>query len=165
MRDFIGLNSDAITGSAFHNIGKMSTAGGEMELHGHWPNGISGTASYSNTFLQLGVNPEPLINSPKHIGKVDMSLPLLRDRLFASIDSQYTGRRTTLTQAEVGPYTVVNLTLLGRQVTHHLDLSASLYNALDKRFYDPGAQQHLQDALQQDGRNFRAKLVWTFGAK
>jgi iron complex outermembrane receptor protein len=165
MSDFIGLSSDALTGSAFHNVGKMSVAGAEMELRGQWSNGVSGIASFSQAFSQEGPDLQPLVNSPKQLGKLDISVPLMQHKLFATLDSQYTSRRATLKQADVSAYAVVNITILGRQLTHNLDLSASLYNALDQRFYDPGAQQHVQDAIQQDGRNFRAKLVWTFGAK
>ncbi len=165
MRDFIALSSDGLTGPAFHNIGKMSVAGAEMELRGQWSNGVTGTVSFSQVLRRRGPDLQALVNSPKELGKLNMSVPLLEHKLFATLDSQYTSRRATLTQQDVSSYTVINVALLGRGLTRNLDLSAGLYNALDKRFYDPGAQQHVQDAIQQDGRNFRAKLVWTFGAK
>ena len=165
MRDFIGLSSDNISGSAFQNIGRMSVTGAEAELRGQWSNGIGGTASFSQAFVQNGPGPQPLVNSPRQLGKLNVSLPLVERKLFATVDAQYTSRRATLTQHDVSPYSVANFTLLGRSVARNLDLSASVYNVFDRRFYDPGAQQHVQDAIKQDGRAFRAKLVWTFGAK
>ena len=59
----------------------------------------------------------------------------------------------------------LNLTLLGKQIGKNVDLSFSVDNLLNKRYSDPAAQQHLQNAIQQDGRNLRGKLVWTFGGK
>ena len=53
--------------------------------------------------------------------------------------------------------------VLGRNLTHNLDLSASMYNALNRTYFDPGAGDHRQDRLQQDGRNFRVKLTWRLG--
>jgi outer membrane cobalamin receptor len=165
MNNFIGFVPSNLESGDFYNLGRMSTAGAEMELRGRWHNGVTGVASYSETFQQQGADNQPLFNSPKQLGKLDLSVPLLSEKLFATIDSQYTSRRATLAGAEVSPYTVVNLTLLGHHLTRGLDVSASLYNALNNRFYDPGSPQHLQDAIQQDGRNFRFKLVWTLGVK
>ena len=165
MRDFIGLSSDNIAGSAFQNIGRMSVSGAEAELRGQWSNGISGTASFSQEFVQNGPGSQPLVNSPRQLGKLNVSVPLMEHKLFATVDAQYVSRRATLTEQDVSPYSVANITLLGRAITRNLNLSASVYNVCDKRFYDPGAQQHIQDAIEQDGRTFRAKLVWTFGAK
>jgi outer membrane receptor for ferrienterochelin and colicins len=165
MRDFIALGSNNITGSAFQNIGAMSVSGGEAEVRGQWSNGVSGTASFSQAFAQSGPGSQPLVNSPKELGKLNVSVPLIEQKLFATVDAQYVSRRATLTPQDVSPYAVANITLLGRELARNLDLSASVYNVFDKRFYDPGAQQHVQDAIQQDGRAFRAKLVWTFGAK
>ena len=45
---------------------------------------------------------------------------------------------------------------------YRAELSAGLYNLLDKNYADPGAEEHLQDSLRQDGRNFRVKLTFRF---
>ena len=55
-----------------------------------------------------------------------------------------------------------NATLLSRNLGRHTELSASLYNLFDKNYADPGAEEHEQDALRQDGRNFRVKLTFRF---
>ena len=53
-------------------------------------------------------------------------------------------------------------TLLGHALGKHLDLSASVYNLFDKKYFDPGRPEDVQDAIQQDGRNFRIKLTGRF---
>ena len=84
----------------------------------------------------------------------------MREKLFGSVEGQYTSRRRTLSGASLGGFPVVNLTLFSTRVFQRFDLSASLYNVLDKRFDNPGAEEHVQDAIRQDGRSFRVKLTW-----
>jgi outer membrane receptor protein involved in Fe transport len=59
---------------------------------------------------------------------------------------------------------VFNLTLFARELGKHATLSASIYNLLDRAYFDPGSAEHLQNAIKRDGRNFRFKLTWNWGA-
>lgn len=43
-----------------------------------------------------------------------------------------------------------------------VELSASAYNLFDRRYADPGAEGHVQDAIAQDGRTLRLKLLIDF---
>ena len=43
-----------------------------------------------------------------------------------------------------------------------LDLSASVYNLLDKRYSDPSSPFHQQASIEQNGRSFRVKLTYRF---
>jgi iron complex outermembrane receptor protein len=54
------------------------------------------------------------------------------------------------------------VTLLAHTLTKHLDVSASVYNILDKRYFNPGRPEDTQDVIQQDGRNFQIKLTGKF---
>ena len=165
MDHFISLDTTSYSDAVFRNFGQTTSDGAEFELRGQWANGINGHTSYSYELKEEGVDHQHLIASPKHLGKADLTVPLLDRKLFATVDAQFVGRRLTLRQDTVSPYTVVNFTLLGHSLTRNLDLSASVYNAFDKRYFDPGGQQHVQDGLQQDGRNLRIQLVWRLGAQ
>lgn len=59
-------------------------------------------------------------------------------------------------------YTVVNLTLFSQNLVKDLNISASVYNLLDKTYYEPASQFHLQNAIEQDGRTFWLKLTYRF---
>lgn len=61
-----------------------------------------------------------------------------------------------------GGYSLANLTLSGRKLLPGLEVSASVYNLFDKAYADPGAQEHVQDTLRQDGRSFRLKATASF---
>jgi outer membrane receptor protein involved in Fe transport len=39
-------------------------------------------------------------------------------------------------------------------------LSTSIYNVFDKKYFDPGRPEDPENAIQQDGRNFRVKLTF-----
>jgi iron complex outermembrane receptor protein len=57
---------------------------------------------------------------------------------------------------------VANLTLLARELRPGLEISASVYNLLDRRYGYAGAPEHLQAVIPQDGRVFLAKLTYRF---
>ena len=60
---------------------------------------------------------------------------------------------------------MVNLSLLGRNLGKRVDLSASVYNLLDKKYFDPASAENLQQQIQQDGRSFRVKMTWHWGGR
>jgi iron complex outermembrane receptor protein len=161
MRNFIEFSADSDNSCDFRNIDDATAMGGELELRGRWSSGITGHASYSYQSAQGGAAGQWLVGSPRHLAKLNLTLPLYHQKLAAGIEALYTGKRLTLNGSQVNGYAVLNLTILSRKLAGHLDLSASLYNLLNQTYSDPGAQQHIQDTLQQDGRSFRVKLVWS----
>lgn len=65
----------------------------------------------------------------------------------------------------MGGFPVINTTLFNTRLFGNVDLSASVHNLLNRPFDDPGGEEHLQDAIAQDGRNFRVKLTWHWGQR
>jgi hypothetical protein len=78
------------------------------------------------------------------------------------VEGQFLGRRLTLAQNSLSSYQVFNLTLLGHTLGKHLDVAASVFNVLDKKYFDPGRPEDPEDAIQQDGRSVRVKLTARF---
>jgi len=146
----------------FGNIDTVDARGVELELEGKWANGLRGRLSYTyqeNEDLQTG---SMLTNSPRHLVKFSLIAPIYRDRLFAGIEEQYTSRRATLAGNSAPAYNIVNLTIFSQNLLSGLDFSASVYNLFDTHFGDPGAAEHRQDIIGQDGRTFRVKLTYHF---
>jgi iron complex outermembrane receptor protein len=151
------------------------TKGVELALEAFWPSGIRGRASYSfQETRDTGIGWEAP-DSPNHLLKFNLSVPLVRDKVFAGVEFQYTSDRLSLhntTDASGEPITVqgeaaggfgiVNLTLFSQKIIKNLEFSASVYNLLDRRYSDPASQFHVQDVIGQDGRNFRLKLTYRF---
>jgi outer membrane receptor for ferrienterochelin and colicins len=146
----------------YQNLGKANATGVEVELDAHLASGIKGRASYSYVDAEQPQTQQILSNSPQHLGKLDLIVPVLQQRLFASVDAQYTSSAQTLAGNTVSGFSVLNFTLLGHTLGKHMDLSASVYNLFNKKYFDPGRPEDPEDAIQQDGRNFRIKLTGRF---
>ncbi len=84
------------------------------------------------------------------------------DKTFASLELQYLGHRRNSSGTAVDDYVVANLTLLGRNIAPGLDLSASVYNLLNGKYFDSGGPEHTQAQIEQDGISFPVKLTYRF---
>jgi outer membrane receptor for ferrienterochelin and colicins len=146
----------------FKNIDKCETDGIDLELAGKWGNGFEARGSYSYQETRDNSTHKLLTNSPKHLAKVNVVIPLLPEKVFSAVELQYTGNRKTLQDNEAGGFITTNITLFGQRLLKGLDFSASIYNLFDKKYGDPGAAEHAQDIIQQDGRTFRVKLTYKF---
>jgi outer membrane receptor for ferrienterochelin and colicins len=151
------------------------TPGMELALEGFWASGIRGRASYSLQDTRNTTVSWDMPDSPNQMVKLNLSVPLVRDKVFAGVEWLYTSSRSSLhttTDARGQPITVqgenaagfgvVNLTLFSQNLIKNLEFSASVYNLLDHRYSDPASSFHTQDLIQQDGRSFRLKLTYRF---
>ena len=111
---------------------------------------------------QHALTAESLSNSPRHLAKVNLIAPLLRDKLFASFEGQEMASRLTVLQTRVGGAFVANATLYSQNLLGKLSVSASIYNLFDKRYADPVGQEIPDASVIQDGRTFRVKLTYGF---
>ena len=58
-------------------------------------------------------------------------------------------------------FLLTNVTLFSQHLVSGLEISASLYNLFDTHYGDPGAEEHRQDVIPQDGRSFSLQdNVW-----
>jgi outer membrane receptor for ferrienterochelin and colicins len=161
IRDLISLESvPSDDATQYQNSGTIRSSGIELEVTGDLGHGLRGRASYSYQNTRNVAAGGSLSNSPHHLLKLNMAVPLAGDRLSAGLDAQYTSSRLTLAGRRLGGFTVANLTLLGSRIFGRGDLSVTVYNLLDKRYADPGSEEHVEDAIQQDGRSYRVALKW-----
>jgi iron complex outermembrane receptor protein len=116
-----------------------------------------------------------MADSPAHLVKFNLSVPLVREKLFAGLEFQYTSQRESLhntpdaanqpltVQGEkVGDFGIVNFTLFSQNLIKNLEMSASVYNLFDSKYGDPASRFHQQDIIERDGRSFRFKLTYRF---
>ncbi len=148
------------------------TLGLELALEGRWENEIRTRLSYTLQHTENRDNGTGLPDSPMHLVKFNVSVPLLKDKIFAGLEVQYTSQRhtiftdfssgTTFTGPDTSAYPVVNFTLFSQNLVKNLEVSAAVYNLLDETYFDPASRFHQQAAIQQDGRTFRLKLTYRF---
>ncbi len=163
IRDLISQTTDPADNLlVFKNIDEIRTKGIEFEIDGRWPNGVEGRISYTFQESMDQKTGEILTNSPGHLGKLNIIVPLLKEKLYSSLEVQYTAKRKTLKQNHTDDFFITNITLFSRNILRGLEISGSVYNLFDKKYGDPGAGEHLQDIIQQDGRGFRLKLTYSF---
>ena len=161
--DLVNLVEDPSDGLlVFTNIAEAESTGAELELERAWQSGVRAGASYSYQQATDRETGEWLSNSPKHLAKLKLRVPLVGDRLFTGVELRYTGARRTVRGGEADDYVVANFTVLAGQVADGLEVSASVYNVFDERYGHPGSEEHRQDIIEQDGRSFRLKLVYRF---
>ena len=164
MQDLIVLQNGNYT-----NL-NANTKGMELALEGNWNNGIRSRLSYSLQQTEDG-SKQNLPDSPEHLVKMNVSVPVYKQKIFASLEFQYTSSRRTLFTTSTGEtlhgmgaggFETVNFTLFSRDLIKNLEFSGSVYNLFDTRYGDPSSRFHLQDIIEQDGRSFRLKLTYRF---
>lgn len=146
----------------YNNAGSIDAKGAELTLDGRWSSDLEGRFSYA---LQKTRNEETgrqLSNSPQHMLKWNVSLPLIAEKLFAGIEARYLSNRVTLKGRNTGDFFVMNATLFSRNIFPGLEMSGSVYNLFDMRYRDPASEEHVQDAIRQDGRTFMIRLKYRF---
>jgi outer membrane receptor for ferrienterochelin and colicins len=172
MSAFHNTMDDLITQSPFgnglfiyRNLQKVESDGIELEIKGQTPRGFEGSASYSFQETKDRDSHQFLDNSPRTLFKINAIEPLAHRSLFASMDAQYRSGMTTFTGSPISPFIVVNASLLGRRIGRRMDLSASLYNLMNKKYYDPPSTGLSESAVQQDGRNVLIEMTWHLGER
>jgi iron complex outermembrane receptor protein len=169
MNDLLVFNSGSFTNF------DAETKGLELALEGFWASGIRGRASYSFQDTRNSSVAWAMPDSPNHLLKFNLSVPLVKDKLFAGLEFQYTSTRQSLhnipdpTSGQVtvqgddaAGFGVVNFTLFSQNLVKNLDFSASVYNLLDRKYADPASRFHQLDTIERDGRSFRLKLTYRF---
>ncbi len=160
--DLITEGTDSRGLLVFQNTSSAHVTGFESELDGRFTGGLEGRLSYSYNRTGNPTEGLQLTSSPRHLAKANLTVPLIRQRLFAGLEGQYNGPRPTLTELSAASYQVFNVTLLAHLLNGHMDLSISAHNLLDKKYYDPAPVGFTQNQLQQDGRSIRAKITARF---
>jgi iron complex outermembrane receptor protein len=170
MKDVIILGVDPVTDLSQYQTGPNARARGvELSADKTWGTGarLRGSLSIQDATF---VNGEEMPNSPKRLGKLDLSTPLPLAALRAAYEMQYDSRRLTADNGvpgddlgiELGGYVVSNLILSEDTLVRGLKVSLAFYNLFDKRYAQPAAITNWQTSLEQDGRSVQLKLGYGF---
>jgi outer membrane receptor protein involved in Fe transport len=161
IRNLITLESTSAGDLLFRNTDRATSRGGEAALETGLPSGAAGRLSYSYQ-RTLDEESRPLSNSPRHMLKASLSVPLWHRDLWASLDAQYLSSRLTLSGAETPGFVLVNATIFAKRLKGGLEASASIHNLFDEHYSDPGSEEHRQDVIRQDGRSVAVGLGFRF---
>ena len=146
----------------FMNVEEVEAKGIEFEIKGKWAKGYAGTINYTYQETEDKETGDELTNSPNHLAKAGLTIPVFKEKVFLSLEEQYTGKRKTLGGNEVDDFFLTNITLFSKDLFEGLETSISVYNLFDETYYDPGAGEHTQNSIEQDGTTFRFKVAYKF---
>jgi outer membrane receptor protein involved in Fe transport len=166
INDLISLEEEPNTGELiFQNVDQARSTGIEFEANGQLQNGLKGGLSYTYVETEDRTTKQIMVDAPRHVAKLNLTAPLVKQSLLAGADAQYVDARRTLAGSQAPGFPIFNLTVLGHLGNRHLDVSASIYNLLDRRYFDVAPPGDKEDVIRQDGRNFRVKLIWRWGGQ
>lgn len=140
----------------FTNQPSLQTRGIELDAEKRWPSGQRMRASLSRQWSRAADGSE-LENSPQWLGKVVLGVPLGAGWTFATDWQGMSDRRSLV--GRVPGFGVFNMTLSCEPGGGWGKFALGVHNVADRRYLDPASSAFAQDALAQDGRQFR--LRWT----
>jgi outer membrane receptor for ferrienterochelin and colicins len=169
MRDMIALYTDASSGMlSFQNLAEVKAHGAGLEVEGAWPF-VRFRASYviqRATWTEAGVASTSLANSPHHMVKGRLVVPLLRERLQVFAEGWFLSQRDSVqslagTAEPVPAYLQLNLggTL---KLMPALALQLVARNVTNDKHRDPASDEFHQPDLQQQGLSVWLRLRYDF---
>jgi iron complex outermembrane receptor protein len=154
--------SGSIDGLGFTNQGTVDARGLELEAEVRLKSGIRALGSYAlqeTTDRDLDAS---LPNSPRHMGKLHVSVPGPLAHSFASFEVQALSERTTIAGTTLPAQAIAHVTL-NAPLSRSLELIGSVRNVFDARYADPASDEHRPDAIGQNGRTLGVGVRWTIG--
>jgi iron complex outermembrane receptor protein len=163
VEDLISEGLDEATGDLFFaNLESAETKGASLELEVKLPIGLSTRASYTFQNTIDEATDTRLSNSPQHLAKLNLLLPIYRDKVTGGLEVQYSSAVQNARGRTTDGFVVANWTFFSRNLIKNLEVSASVYNLFDAKYGYPGGPEHLQDSIEQNGRTFRLKVTHRF---
>ncbi len=148
----------------YQNIDNSGGFGASAEWNGRFLYGLHAYGNYSYASMANRETQEWLTNSPRHMLKAGLSVPILKHFRFSPETVIQSGRRTVY-DTETAPFAYLSAQLLvaphlrGRAaVLNRVQLAFKVRNLLDAHYAYPGGFEHVQASIPQNGRNYNLKL-------
>jgi outer membrane receptor for ferrienterochelin and colicins len=164
------LDDTTFLGGTYVNQGQVRAKGLELEAQVRLRGESRALVSYAVQRAADHETGDELPNSPRHMVKARVSLPGPFGRSFVSVEGQYLSSRTTFPRPDsgdglylgrVGAAATANATLV-QPFGRAWEITAGIRNIFDTKYSDPVSEQHLQEAIEQNGRTARVGLTWKF---
>jgi iron complex outermembrane receptor protein len=148
-------------GLFFANTGRMTANGADAQIEGCWPSGVIASLSYGYVRAIDGMSQEPLSNSPRHLASARVIAPISTLASTLAFEVRGISDRRALDGRAVSGFVVGNVTAT-TAINKRLDLELGVYNVTNTRYADPGAEEHVQRSIAQDGRTARVRVIARF---
>jgi outer membrane receptor protein involved in Fe transport len=159
MTDLIDQFVDSGGNILYRNQGTALAKGAEIQLETRLPDGLRATISYA---LQVADDEKdaPLSNSPRNVFKAMASAELF-GAVIAGARFRCESPRLTVYGTETPSYCLTDLNLTSKPLSG-FSLSLAFRNLFDRRYATPGGIEHLQPAIEQDGRSLVGRVSWSY---
>lgn len=143
----------------FANGDGLRANGVEVELESRFVNGVVASVSHTYARVRHSSSGERMSNSPSQLSKVAVQVPA--GPVAVSMEGSFVGSRLTLGGERLDGFFAPNVTITSSQ-RRRLGFMIGFYNAFDRRYADPGAEEHTQQSIEQDGRTILARVRVAF---
>lgn len=163
IEDLLVYTLDSSDGLYYYtNCDDVEAYGLELSVEGKWNNGWLTNCSYTYQHAENSDSGARLVNSPRHMAKVNVMAPLFADILHGGLEFQYESGRKTVQSDTTDTILLTNMTVVSKGMVDGLVMSAGVYNLFDVAYDFPGSAEHSQDMIRQDGQTFRLKIDYLF---
>jgi len=146
----------------YFNVKGARAMGVEIEGEHHWRNNMRLRASYAFQDSNDGAG-NWAINSPRHLGKFNLSAPIYGDLFRTGVEVQVVSERKTHTGSKVGGYAITNLTLSTDRLLPNLDVSFTVRNLFNTHYLHVAPDYNFPlSVIAQDSRNIWLQLTYDF---
>lgn len=165
MHDLIALYTDPASGAlSFQNLAEVKAHGAGLELEGAWP-AVRFRVSYQvqdATWTEAGTATRTLANSPHHMVKGRLAVPLLRERMHLFTEGWFLSERDSVhslagTAARVPGYAQVNLGGTFK-IKPALSLQLVARNVTNQKHRDPASEEFREPDLPEEGLSLWLRL-------
>lgn len=150
-------SESAFLGTTYINEGHVVAKGLEVEAQMRLARGIQAFTNYTLQEARDTDTGTTLTNSPRHMGKLRVSIPLKLSGATVAVETIAIGSRRTLASNTLDPTVTADATFT-MQLSKAMFLTATVRNVLDATYADPASDAHRQDTIPQNGRTFRVRL-------
>lgn len=151
---------DAITSFYYVNAGEVTAEGTEIEFEAGRRDGVRGRASYAYANVESKDANETFDNSPEHLAKLNLLIPLGSERYTLGLQAQYVSSRLADDGSTIDDYWLAHANLFAQPLGDDLELSVGIYNLFDQSYEDPA--YGVPNRVEQDGRSMRVKITKRF---
>lgn len=144
----------------FQNTSGSTTQGIELEYERQWDTGLRLRTSYAFQHA-MDANDNRQTNAPRHIGKMNVTTPVLNGNWHLGYELQAYSDRLTEHRTTIGSYSTSNLTLRSNRLLPNFSITMGIRNLFDRDYAHVAPPVNTyQIVIPQNRRNYFLQLVY-----
>lgn len=155
MKDLISQVTDPADNLLqFQNVMGVTATGAEMEVSGRTSGGVLLRGAVTQERVEDDSTGRRLTNSPEHTALAGAAFPIFGGRSDLAFQARFLSPRLTLQGDRTKSVHVLDATFTSGTIWPGVDLTLGIRDLFDESYADPGANEHPEDQIPQDGRSY-----------